>query len=89
MINLLLKRRQRRVRVLADLVDAERQLLRDMRHVGYKRLEQAISSDTALLGFVVGGFLTGRYGKGLLRPLKAIPFIRIAKKLRPYLPIGF
>jgi|GEM_PF-5292474 len=89
MIGLILKRRQRRVRALADLVDAERQLLREMRYVGHKRLQQTLGSDTGLVICLAGGFVTARYGRRLLRPLRAIPVISILKRLRPYLPFGF
>lgn len=88
MIGLILKRQQRRVRDLADLVNDERQLLRNMRFVGYKRLQQMFNSDSVLLASFIGGFVTGRHGKKLLRPLRAIPVISIIKKLRPYLPLG-
>jgi len=89
MISLILRRRRRQVRALAELVDAERQLLRDMRFVGHKRLQQTFSHDSVLFACFVGGFVTGRHGKKLLRPLRAIPVISIIKRLRPYLPFGF
>lgn len=89
MILLFLRRRQRKVRELARLVDAERQLVRQMGQVGRQRVQEAFNSDVALVGCFAGGLLVGRFGKQLWRPIKAIPFISLFKRVRPYLPVGF
>lgn len=83
--SILLKRRRRKVHDLAKLVDAERELLRNMTKQVKGRVEEKVRGEWALVGCLGAGFATGWFGRRLAKPLKRIPLMALFRQVRPYL----
>lgn len=83
--SILLRRRRRKVHELANLVDAERELLRNMTTQVRSRVEDRVRGEWAIAGCFGAGLATGWFGRRLAKPIKRIPFMMLFRQVRPYL----
>lgn len=89
MMSLLIRKKRNRVIAMAVHIDEERRLLYRLTQQSRAQLGDRLRGEWGIAGCFAAGFLTGRYGSKMLKPLRAIPFWNLFQKVRPYLHLPF